>query len=53
MKNIDVEIYEIDLYFYRNYKGKIKVHKDEHAYVSFKTDAYFSEWNLTVEVDEK
>ena len=34
-------------------KGKIKVDKNWHEYILFKTDVYFTEYFLAVEIDEQ
>ena len=47
-----VKIYEIDPYFYEKYK-QIKIDENEDDYTLFRIDVYFSEFDLTVEVDEK
>ena len=36
-----VKIYEIDPYFFENYKGKIQVEKNDHEYILFRIDVYF------------
>ena len=48
-----VKIYEIDSYFYKNYKEKIKVDKNEREYILFRIDVYFTEYFLAVEIDEQ
>ena len=48
-----VRIYEIDPYFYEHYKGKIKVDKNERRHILFRTDVYFTEHFLAVEIDEQ
>ena len=37
-----VKIYEIDPYFYENYKEKTKNDKNGHEYILFRTDVYFT-----------
>ena len=39
-----VKIYEIDPYFYKNYKEKIKVVRNGREYIPFRIDVYFSEY---------
>ena len=38
-----VKIYEIDPYFYENYKEKIQVDKNGCEYIFFRIDVYFTE----------
>ena len=37
-----VKIYEIDPYFYENYKEKIRVNKNGHKFILFKTDVFLN-----------
>ena len=48
-----VKIYEINPYFYKNYKEKIKTDKNGHEPIRFRIDVYFPEHNSAVEADEK
>ena len=48
-----VKIYEIDPYFYDNYKEKIQVDGNDWEYILFRIDVYFTEYFLAVEIDEK
>ena len=48
-----VRIYEIDLYFYEDHKGKIKGDKNGCKYILFKIDVYSTEYFLAVEIDEQ
>ena len=48
-----VKIFEIDPYFYDNYKENIHVDNNDHEYILFKIDMYFAEYFLAVEIDEK
>ena len=48
-----VKIYEIDPYFYDNYKEKIQVENNDQEYILFRIDIYFNEHSLAVEIDEK
>ena len=49
----EYKIYEIDPYFYENYKQKIQVDKNCREYILFRIDVYFTEYFLAVEIDEK
>ena len=53
LKEYSVKIYEIDPCFYEHHKEKIKVDKNEHEYILFRTDVYFTEYFLAVEIDEQ
>ena len=46
-----VRIYKIHLYFYEHYKEKMQVDKNGGEYIFFRTDAYFTEYLLAVEID--
>ena len=48
-----VKIYEIDPYFYEHHKEKIKVDKNGYEYILFRTDVFFTEYFLAIEIDEK
>ena len=48
-----VRIYEIDPYFCEHNKEKIKVDKNKWEFISFRIDVYFTEYFLTVEIDEQ
>ena len=39
-----VKIYEINLYFYENYKEKVQTDKNGHEYILFRIDVYFTEY---------
>ena len=53
LEEYNAKIYKIDPYFYKNYKEKLKVDKNRHEYIRFRTDVYFPDYfNLAVEVDE-
>ena len=41
-----VRIYKIDPYFYEQYENNIRVDNNEHKYIFFKIDIYFSEFSL-------
>ena len=53
LEEYSVKIYEIDPYFYENYKEKIQTDKNDHEYILFRIDVYFTEYFLAVEIDEK
>ena len=40
LEEYSVKIYEIDPYFYENYKEKIQVDKNGHEYILFRIDVY-------------
>ena len=48
-----VKIYEIDPYFYEHYEKKIQVDNNDWEYVLFRTDIFFTEYFLVIEIDEK
>ena len=45
--------YEIDPYFYEHYKEKIQTDKNDCMYILFRTDIYFTEYFLAIEIGEK
>ena len=53
LEEYSVKIYEIDPYFYEHHKEKIKVDKNEHEYISFRVDVFFTEHFLAIEIDEQ
>ena len=53
LEEYSVKIYEIDPYFYEHYEKKIQADKIGRKYILFRTDIYFSECFLAVEIDEK
>ena len=53
LEKYSVKIYKIDPYFYEQHKKYIKVDDNDRKYISFKTDIYFSEYSLAVEIDKK
>ena len=53
LKEFYVKVYEIDPYFYKHNKEKIRVDENEHKYIPFRFDVNFSKDNLAVEIDEK
>ena len=52
LEKYSVKIYKIDPYFYEQHEKYIKVDDDNHKYISFKTDIYFSEYSLAVEIEQ-
>ena len=48
-----IKIYEIDPYFYENYKEKIQTDNNDCECILFRVDIYFTEYFLAVEIDEK
>ena len=48
-----VTIYEIDTYFYEEYKRKIQIDVNKRKYILFKIDVYFSDYSLAVDIDGK
>ena len=53
VEEYSVRIYEIDSYFYENYKEKLKVDKNRREYILFRIDVYFTEYFSAVEIDEQ
>ena len=53
LEEYSVKIYEIDPYFYKHYKEKMKVDKNGREYILFRIDVYFTEYFLAVEIDEQ
>ena len=53
LEEYSVKIYEIDSYFYKHYEKKIQADENGCKYILFRTDIYFSEYFLAVEIDEK
>ena len=53
LEEYSVRIYEIDPYFYKHHKEKIKVDKNGCEYILFRIDVYFTEYFLAVEIDEQ
>ena len=52
LEKYSVKIYKIDPYFYEQHETYIKVEDNNHKYISFKTDIYFSEYSLAVETEK-
>ena len=53
LEEYSVKIYKIDPYFCQRYKEKIQVDKNGCEYILLRTDVYFTEYILAVEIDEK
>ena len=53
LEKYSVQIYKTHSYFFENYKEKIQVHKNGCEYILFRNDVYFTEYLLTIEIDEK
>ena len=53
LKEYSVKIYKIDPHFYEYYKEKIQVDKYGCEYIWFRTDIYFTEYLLAIEIDKK
>ena len=53
LKEYSVRIYEIDSCFYENYEEKIKIDKNGHQYILFRTEVQFTEYFLALEIDEQ
>ena len=53
LEEYSVKIYEIDPYFYEHCQEKIKVDKNEREYILFRIDIYFTEYFLSVKIDEQ
>ena len=51
-KNILLSLWNRSL-FYKHYKEKIKVDKNESEYILLRIDVYFTEFFLAVEIDEQ
>ena len=48
-----VKMYKIEPYFYKQYEKHTQVNDQKRKYTLFKTDIYFSEYSLVVEIDKK
>ena len=53
LEEYSVKIWKIYPYFCEHYKEKIQVDTNGREYILFKIDAYFPEYLLAVETDEK
>ena len=53
LEEYSAKIYEIDPLFYEHHKEKIKVDKNGREYTLFRTDVYFTEYFLAVEIYEQ
>ena len=51
LEEYSVKIYEIDSFFYEHHKKK--VNKNGREYILFRTDVYFTEYFLAVEIDKQ
>ena len=47
-----VKIYKIDPYFNEQYEKYIQIDDNDHKYISFKSNIYFSEYSLAVEIEK-
>ena len=52
-RSYSVKIYEIDAYFYEYYRKQIQADENGCKYILFRTDVYFTEYLLAIEIDEK
>ena len=52
LKKYSVKIYKIDPYFYEQYEKYIQVDDNDRKYISFKSNIYFSEYSLAVEIEK-
>ena len=48
-----IKVYTIDLYFHEHKKGQIKVDRNGRECTLFRTDVYFTDHFLAVEIDEQ
>ena len=53
LEEYSVKIYKIDPYFYECYEKHLKADDNEHKYIPFKIDIYFSDYSLAAEIDKK
>ena len=53
LEEYSVKFYKIDPHFDEHYKEKIEADKNGREYILFRIDAYFVEYSLAVETDEK
>ena len=53
LEEYSVRIYKIDPDFYEHYEKNIQVDNNERKYILFKTDVYFTDFSLALEIDEK
>ena len=44
---------ELNTNFYKHYRKKIQVDENDHEYILFRIDVYFTKYFLVVEIDEK
>ena len=52
LEEYSVKIYKIDPYFRKNCEKQIQVDNNGKKYILFRTDVYFSEYCLAIEIDE-
>ena len=53
LEEYSVKLYEIDPFFNNNHKEKIKVDRNGCEYILFRIDVYFTEYFVTIEIDEQ
>ena len=53
LEEYSVKTYEIDPYFYEQYRKKIQTDENGSKYILFRIDIYFTEYFLAIEIDEK
>ena len=53
LEEYSVKNYEIDPLFYEHYRKKIQVDEIGCKYILFRTDVYFTDYLLAVEIDKK
>ena len=53
LEEYSVKIYKIDPYFYEHYGNKMQVNENGLKYILFRSDVYFIEYLLFVEIDQK
>ena len=53
LEEYSVKIYKIDPYFHEHHKEKIQVDKKGREWILFRTDVYFIEYLLAIEIEEK
>ena len=53
LEEYSVKIYKIHPYFCEHYEEKMQVDKNGYKYILFRIDVYFTEYLLTIEIDEK
>ena len=53
LEEYSVKVYEIDWFFYKHHKQKIKADKNGCECILFKIDVYFTKYFLAAEIDEQ